>query len=62
MSAGIDGVYPRGIMVGTVVRAEAGQSLFKNVTVKPAVDIGSIEEVVVIHTRKIPPSVVRYAP
>lgn len=62
MTAGIDGVYPRGIPVGTVVRAEAGQSLFKNVTVKPAVDFGSIEEVIVIHTRKIPPAVVRYAP
>ena len=62
MTAGIDGVYPRGVPIGTVVRAEAGQSLFKNVTVKPAVDFGSIEEVIVIHTRKIPPSVVRYAP
>lgn len=62
MTAGIDGIYPRGIPVGTVVRAEAGQSLFKNVTVKPAVDFGSIEEVIVIHTRKIPPAVVRYAP
>lgn len=62
MTAGIDGVYPRGIPIGTVIRAEGGQSLFKNVTVKPAVDFGSIEEVIVIHTRKIPPSVVRYAP
>jgi rod shape-determining protein MreC len=62
LTAGIDGVYPRGIPIGTVTRADAGQSLFKNVTVKSAVDFGSIEEVIVIHTRKIPPSVVRYAP
>lgn len=62
LTAGIDGVYPRGIPVGVVVRAEQGPSLFKNVTVKPAVDFGSIEEVIVIHTRKIPPAVVRYAP
>ena len=62
LTAGIDGVFPRGIPIGTVVRAEPGQSLFKTVTVRPAVDFGTIEEVIVIHTRKIPPSVVRYAP
>lgn len=62
LTAGIDGVFPRGIPIGTVVRSEPGQSLFKSVTVRPAVDFGTIEEVIVIHTRKIPPSVVRYAP
>ena len=62
LTAGIDGIYPRGIPVGTVVRSEPGQSLFKTITVRPAVDFGTIEEVIVIHTRKIPPGVVRYAP
>lgn len=62
LTAGIDGIYPKGIPIGTVVRAEPGQSLFKNVNVKPAVDFGSLEEVIVIHTRKVPPNVVRYAP
>ncbi|MGN6185849.1 MAG: rod shape-determining protein MreC [Thermoanaerobaculia bacterium] len=62
LTAGIDGIYPKGIPIGTVVRADPGQSLFKSVTVKPAVDFGSIEEVIVIHTRKIPNAVVRYAP
>jgi len=62
LTAGIDGVYPRGITIGTVVRAEPGKSLFKIVGVKPAADFGTIEEVIVIHTRKIPPAVVRYAP
>ena len=62
LTAGIDGIYPRGIPIGTVVKAEPGQSLFKIVTVKPAVDVGTIEEVIVIHTRKVPPGVVRYMP
>ena len=62
LTAGIDGIFPKGIPIGTVVRAEPGQSLFKTVTVKPAVDFGTIEEVIVIHTRKVPPQVVRYAP
>ncbi|HEY4641051.1 MAG TPA: rod shape-determining protein MreC [Thermoanaerobaculia bacterium] len=62
MTAGIDGIYPKGIPVGTVVKADKGADLFKSVVVKPAVDFGSIEEVIVIHTRKIPQQVVRYAP
>jgi rod shape-determining protein MreC len=62
LTAGIDGIYPKGIPIGTVVRSDPGQSLFKTVTVKPAVDFGGIEEVIVIHTRKIPNAVVRYAP
>lgn len=62
LTAGIDGIYPKGIPVGTIVRAEPGTSLFKTITVRPAVDFGSIEEVIVIHTRKVPPGVVRYVP
>jgi rod shape-determining protein MreC len=62
LTAGIDGVYPRGIPVGTVTRSEPGQSLFKTIAVKPLVDFGTIEEVIVIHTRKIPEPVVRYTP
>lgn len=62
LTAGIDGIYPKGIPVGTIVRADPGKSLFKTITVKPAVDFGTIEEVIVIHTRKVPPQVVRYTP
>ena len=62
LTAGIDGVYPRGVSIGTVVKAEPGESLFKTVQVKPSVDFRTLEEVIVIHTRKIPTSVVRYAP
>ena len=50
------------VPVGTVVKAEKGQDLFKSIVVKPAVDFGAVEEVIVIHTRKIPAPVVRYAP
>jgi len=62
LTAGIDGVYPRGIPIGAIVKAEPGQSLFKTITVKPSVDFGTIEEVIVIHTRKVPPGIVRYTP
>jgi rod shape-determining protein MreC len=62
LTAGIDGIYPKGIPVGTIVKVEEGQNLFKEIVVKPSVDFGTIEEVIIIHTRKIPPAVVRYAP
>ncbi|HUP49104.1 MAG TPA: rod shape-determining protein MreC [Thermoanaerobaculia bacterium] len=62
LTAGIDGIYPKGIPVGTVIRAEQGPHLFKNIEVRPAVDFRTIEEVIVLHTRKVPPAVVRYAP
>jgi len=62
LTAGIDGIYPKGIPVGVAVKADKGPDLFKNIVVKPSVDFGSIEEVIVLHTRKIPHDVVRYAP
>lgn len=62
LTAGIDGIYPKGIPVGTIVKAEKGPGLFKGIVVRPSVDFSSIEEVIVIHTRKIPSEIVRYAP
>ena len=61
-TAGIDGIYPKGIPVGTIVKAEKGQELFKNIAVRPSVDFSGIEEVIILHTRKIPGDVVRYVP
>ncbi|GAC1435012.1 MAG: hypothetical protein NVSMB68_07340 [Thermoanaerobaculia bacterium] len=62
LTAGIDGIYPKGIPVGVVVKADQGTNLFKTIAVRPLVDVGMIEEVIIIHTRKIPDNVVRYAP
>lgn len=61
-TAGIDGIYPKGIPIGVIVKADKGQDLFKQILVRPSVDLGSVEEVIVIHTHKIPEQVVRYAP
>jgi rod shape-determining protein MreC len=62
LTAGIDGIYPKGIPIGVITKAEGGESLFKTIQLKTAVDFGTVEEVIVIHTRKIPQPVVRYAP
>ncbi|MGZ5474978.1 MAG: rod shape-determining protein MreC [Thermoanaerobaculia bacterium] len=62
LTAGIDGIYPKGIPVGVVVKADQGPDLFKSIIVRPSIDFGSIEEVIIIHTHKIPSEVVRYTP
>lgn len=62
LTAGIDGIYPKGIPIGVITHAEKGPELFKNITVQPSVDFGSIEEVIVLHTRKVPADVARYTP
>ena len=42
ITAGIDGVFPRGIPVGTVTSVESDGDLFHDVRVVPSVDLGSL--------------------
>jgi rod shape-determining protein MreC len=62
LTAGTDGLFPKGIPVGTVVKVDEGKDLFKSIRVAPAVDFSSLEDVIVLHTRKVPADVVRYQP
>jgi rod shape-determining protein MreC len=56
LTAGIDGVYPRGIPVGTVVAVEAGGGqLFHQIRVAPAVDLGSLDRVYLLEHEPLPP-------
>jgi rod shape-determining protein MreC len=55
LTAGIDGVYPRGIPIGTVVAVEPGGQLFHNIEVAPAVDLGTLDRVYLLETQPIPP-------
>ena len=61
VTAGIDGIYPKGIPVATVVEVEEGKDLFKSVRCVPMADFSSIEELIILRTQKIEPQVVRYA-
>ncbi len=45
VTAGIDGVYPRGIPIGTVVPVEQGGQLFHRIQLAPAVDFGALDQV-----------------
>jgi rod shape-determining protein MreC len=48
LTSGGDGIFPKGLLVGTVTKASAGTDLFLNIRVRPAVDLSKLEEVLVV--------------
>lgn len=54
LTAGIDGVYPRGIPVGTVVSVEQGGQLFHRILLAPAVDFGALDQVYLLDYQAVP--------
>lgn len=54
VTAGIDGVYPRGMLVGQVVEVGPGDDHFHRVKVAPAVDFGHIDQVYIIGLDAVP--------
>jgi rod shape-determining protein MreC len=48
VASGADGVYPRGFAIGKVEKSERGHGLYRAITVRPAVDFSSIEEVLIV--------------
>ena len=49
VSSGFDGVYPKGLLIGTVAAINfQGSDFFKEVRVSPSVDFDTLEEVLVI--------------
>ena len=49
LSSGLGGIYPKGLMVGTVIRQlKTNEGLFQEVTIKPSVDLNRLEEVLVL--------------
>jgi rod shape-determining protein MreC len=48
VTSGGDQIFPKGLPVGTVTKVSPGAELFLNIRVKPAADLGRLEEVLVI--------------
>ena len=57
VTAGVDGIFPRGVPVGEVVSVEADQGIFHRIVVQPAVDLGALETVQVLSRAAIPEEV-----
>ena len=48
ITSGIDGIYPKGFVVGQIESVERGAGEFGTVVIRPAVDFSSIEAVLVV--------------
>lgn len=48
VASGVDGIYPKGYLIGQVERSDHGNGLYRNISVRPAVDFSSLEEVLVV--------------
>jgi rod shape-determining protein MreC len=61
VSSGFDGVFPKGLLMGTVTTVNfQGSDFFKEVRITPAVDFERLEEVLII--LKAPPPAPRVPP
>jgi rod shape-determining protein MreC len=50
VTSGIDGIYPKGFVIGTVDRVDRGLGAFHEIVVRPAVEFTRLEEVLVVRT------------
>jgi rod shape-determining protein MreC len=50
VTSGIDGIYPKGFVIGTIESVEQGSGTYHEIRVRPAVDFSRLEEVLVVTT------------
>ena len=50
VTSGIDGIFPKGFIIGRVEALERSGRTYRRITVRPAVDFSSLEEVLVVLT------------
>lgn len=48
VTSGVDGIYPKGYLIGRVEHAARGGGLYQTINVRPAVDFSGLEEVLVV--------------
>jgi rod shape-determining protein MreC len=50
VTSGIDGIYPKGFVIGTIDHVERGAGEYHEIAVRPAVDFSRLEEVLIVRT------------
>jgi rod shape-determining protein MreC len=50
VTSGVDGIYPRGFVIGKVEQVENGGGIHKTISVRPSVEFNRLEEVLVVKT------------
>ncbi|MGA7217072.1 MAG: rod shape-determining protein MreC [Candidatus Sulfotelmatobacter sp.] len=53
LSSGGDQIFPKGLPVGTVSKVTPGKELFLDIHIKPAADLGRLEEVLVVTQKQV---------
>jgi len=48
LTSGGDGIFPKGLPIGTVIRVSPGHELFLNIRIQPAANLAKLEEVLVV--------------
>jgi rod shape-determining protein MreC len=56
VTSGLDGIYPKGFLIGKVERVDRSGAAYKNIQVQPAVDFSMLEDVLVVLTPPVPES------
>jgi rod shape-determining protein MreC len=54
VTAGIDGIFPRGIPIGRVMSIKAGEELFAQITMAPTVDFGRLDQAFIVEREAVP--------
>ena len=47
-TSGLDGIYPRGFVIGRIEKAERGSGLYKLIAIRPRVDFASLDTVLLV--------------
>jgi rod shape-determining protein MreC len=50
VTSGIDGIYPKGFVIGKVETVDKGNGIYKVIRVRPSVDFNRLEDVLVVTT------------
>jgi rod shape-determining protein MreC len=50
VTSGIEGIYPKGFVIGQIESLERGAGMFSSIVIKPAVEFSSLEDVLVVLT------------
>jgi len=54
LTSGLDGIFPRGFVIGTVERAVKGSGVYSEIAVRPAEDFSALQVVLVVLSRPAP--------
>jgi rod shape-determining protein MreC len=59
ITSGIDGIYPKGFVIGQIESVQRGSGDFSGIVIKPAVDFSALESVLVVLTppADVPPDI-----